>query len=138
MLKKPIFITKTDLDRLQSYFKDYQDRGAMDAVYVQSLNEELSRATVVDAKTIASDVITLRSRAVLKDLATKEELTYSLVYPNESDPSNGKISILSPIGTAMLGYRVGDTFEWKVPSGLSRYKVLRVEYQPEASGDFNL
>jgi len=138
MQKKPIFITRTDLERLNAFFQDYRNRGLVDAGYVKSLQEELDRAQIIDAKSIAGDVITLRSRAVLKDLDTNEETTHTLVYPDESDPSHGKISILSPVGTAMLGYRAGDTFEWKVPSGLARYQVVRVEYQPEASGDFHL
>ncbi len=138
MQKKPIFITQADLDRLRARFQGDRSTDVQDSGYVKSLESELQRAIVVDAKSISNDVITLRSRAVLKDLDSGEELTYTLVYPEESDPSNGKISILSPVGTAMLGYRAGDLFEWEVPGGVRRLQVLRVEYQPEAAGDFHL
>ena len=74
----------------------------------------------------------------LKDLDSSKELIYSLVFPKEADVDKGKISVLAPVGTAMIGYRVGDIIEWEVPSGLRRLKVEEVLYQPEASGDYHL
>jgi regulator of nucleoside diphosphate kinase len=65
-------------------------------------------------------------------------MIYSLVFPNEADADEGRISILAPVGTAMIGYRVGDVIEWQVPSGLRRLKVEEIIYQPEASGDYLL
>jgi regulator of nucleoside diphosphate kinase len=61
-----------------------------------------------------------------------------LVFPENADLKQGKVSILAPIGTAMLGYEVGDIFEWDVPAGKRRLKVKRIIYQPEASGDYHL
>ena len=138
MQKRSIHITRTDLERLRAHFSDCKDSGVLDAAYVKDLEGEIRRAVVVDAKAVPHDVITLRSRVVLKDLDDGEEATYTLVYPEESDPASGRISILSPVGTAMLGCRVGDTFEWKVPRGNLRMQVLRIEYQPEAAGDYHL
>jgi len=60
------------------------------------------------------------------------------VFPSDADIAQSKISVLAPIGTAMLGYRVGDTFEWKVPDGIRRLEIKGVLYQPEAAGDYNL
>ena len=62
----------------------------------------------------------------------------TLMFPNEADITQSKISVLAPIGTAMLGYRVGDTFMWKVPDGIRRLEIKGVLYQPEASGDYHL
>ncbi|KAB2835548.1 MAG: transcription elongation factor GreAB, partial [Candidatus Brocadia sp.] len=75
---------------------------------------------------------------VLQDLETGEEETYTLVFPENADIARGKISILAPIGTAMLGYEAGDAFEWKVPAGKRRLKVKQILYQPEAAGDYHL
>ena len=86
--------------------------------------------------TIPDDVITMRSKVRLKDLVTGQANTYSLVFPTEADFDEGKISILAPIGTAILGYKSGDTIEWSVPSGLRRLKVDEILYQPEAAGDY--
>jgi len=80
----------------------------------------------------------MRSTVRLKDLVSGEENTYSLVFPTEADFSQGKISVLAPIGTAILGYKSGDTIEWTVPSGLRRLKVDKIIYQPEAAGHFDL
>ena len=80
----------------------------------------------------------MRSKVRLKDLVSGETNVYSLVFPTEADFSEGKISVLAPIGTAILGYKRGDTIEWPVPSGLRRLKVDQVLYQPEAAGNFSL
>ncbi len=138
MERKPIHITNVDMQRLRSLMRDLNASGSPDAPYIRALDEELNRAIVEEPQQIAADIITLHSCAILKDLDTGEEEQYTLVYPNESDPSNHKVSILAPIGTALLGYRAGDTFEWKVPKGIRRLKVLKVAYQPEAHGDFHL
>ena len=84
------------------------------------------------------DVVTMNSRVQLVDLDTGEAMTYTLVFPDDADLRQGKISVLAPIGTAMLGYRVGDTFEWRVPAGLRRLKIEAILYQPEAAGDYHL
>ncbi len=80
----------------------------------------------------------MNSKVHLLDLETKEEMTYTLVFPDAADIIAGKISVLAPIGTAMLGYRAGDTFSWEVPAGVRRIEVLAILYQPEASGDYHL
>jgi regulator of nucleoside diphosphate kinase len=74
----------------------------------------------------------------LRDLDSGEQMQVSLVYPSAADAAAKKISILAPIGTAILGYRTGDTVEWEVPAGVRRLKIEDVLYQPEASGDFSL
>jgi regulator of nucleoside diphosphate kinase len=75
----------------------------------------------------------MHSTASLIDLDTGEELVYTLVFPAEADIRQGKISVLAPVGTAMLGYGVGAVFEWPVPDGLRRLQVKDVLYQPEAA-----
>ena len=84
-----------------------------------------------------ADVITMNSRADLVDLDTGETVTFTLVFPQDANVEEEKISVLAPIGAGMLGYRVGDEFEWNVPQGVRRMKVAKVHYQPEAAGDFD-
>jgi regulator of nucleoside diphosphate kinase len=67
-----------------------------------------------------------------------EEQVYTLVFPRDADTATGKISVLAPIGTAILGYRVGDMIEWQVPAGKRKLKIEEVIYQPEAAGDYHL
>jgi regulator of nucleoside diphosphate kinase len=65
-------------------------------------------------------------------------MTWTLVFPEDADIDQNRISVLAPIGTAMLGYSVGDTIEWPVPEGLRRIQVKEILYQPEAAGDYHL
>jgi regulator of nucleoside diphosphate kinase len=80
----------------------------------------------------------MNSTACLIDLDTGEELVYTLVFPKDADIQQNKISVLAPIGTAMLGYSIGEIFEWRVPDGVRRLKVKELLYQPEASGHYQL
>jgi regulator of nucleoside diphosphate kinase len=136
MDQSSIYITKNDADKLkaliqEAYYSEY--RGSP---YLKMLAGELERANVVDSHEIPPEVITLNSTAVLHDLETGEEMVYTLVFPELADVSQGKISILAPIGTAMLGFRVGDVFEWDTPGGKRSIRVERVVFQPEAAGDY--
>lgn len=133
-----IYITEPDYQLLSGLIDRTRERSNSDREYLNKLEAELDRAEIVDPKDIPADVITMRSRVRLKDLVSGETNTYSLVFPTEADFAEGKISVLAPIGTAILGYKRGDTIEWPVPSGLRRLKVEEILYQPESAGDHEL
>lgn len=134
-----IYITSVDHERLGNLIEVSRERdGEMNREYLDELESELDRAEIVDQKDIPADVITMRSRVQLKDMITGDTTIYSLVFPTEANLSEGKISILAPVGTAMLGYRLGDVIEGQVPSGLRRLKVEEVVYQPESAQDYHL
>jgi len=138
MSERIIRITELDRKRLLHLIQDAQASEYRGSVYLEKLRGELERAEIVASQDIPGDVITMNSTVMLTDLDTAEEETYTLVYPENADASQGKVSILAPVGTAMLGYQVGDVFEWEVPAGKRRLKVEKILYQPEASGDFDL
>ena len=134
-----IYINEVDLARLRKLIDLARETGNdANRMYLDRLEGELERAEVVNPIDIPKDVVTMRSTVRLKDLDNGKEMVYSLVFPNEADVDEGKISVLAPVGTAMIGYRVGDLIEWEVPSGLRRLKVKEIIYQPEASGDYHL
>ena len=134
-----IYINEVDLARLRKLIDLARETGNdANRVYLNRLEGELDRAEVVNPIDIPKDVVTMRSTVRLKDLDNGKEMVYSLVFPNEADVDEGKISVLAPVGTAMIGYGVGDLIEWEVPSGLRRLKVEEIIYQPEASGDYHL
>jgi regulator of nucleoside diphosphate kinase len=136
--KGKIYITEFDLKRLRgliNYAKESWDKRAVQNL--DDLDEELERAEVVKPEEIPADVITMNSTFRLKDLEVGEEVAYTLVFPGTTEASNNKISVLAPIGIAVLGYRVGDIVEWQVPAGLKRFKVEAVLYQPEAALDYH-
>ena len=83
------------------------------------------------------DIVTMNSRIRLTDLDSAEELVYTLVYPAEADYAAGKISVLAPVGTALLGERVGNEIVWDVPGGTRRLRIEELLYQPESSGDLD-
>ena len=138
MIHRTIYITDLDLRRLTSLIENALDSDSKDREYLDKLQEELDRGKVVPASEIPKEVITMNSRARLVDLDTGETEELTLVFPENADISQARISVLAPIGTAMLGYKVGDVFEWEVPAGKRRLKVESIIYQPEAAGDYHL
>jgi regulator of nucleoside diphosphate kinase len=137
-LSRNIYITEVDKKRLQKLIDEAKEFEAGHKEYLLNLEHELNRAQVVSSEKIPNDVITMNSKVVLKDLDSGEEMIYSLVYPTDADLSADKISILAPVGTAILGYRLGDIIHWPVPGGIVRLEVVNLLYQPEAAGDFDL
>ena len=133
-----IYITELDYNRLSGLIDRTRERDGSDREYLNKLETELDRAEVVAPKDIPANVVTMRSQVRLRDLMSGESNTYSLVFPTEADFAKGKISVLAPIGTAILGYRQGDTIEWPVPSGLRKLKIEEILYQPESAGDHDL
>jgi regulator of nucleoside diphosphate kinase len=105
---------------------------------VDELQVELDRAQVVPQRDVPKDVVTMNSTVALRDLDTNELEIYTLVYPDRADIANDKLSVLAPIGTAILGYRVGDEVKWRVPAGWRRLKVEQVIFQPERAGALHL
>ena len=134
-----IYITEVDRQRLEKLVEIAGERDRLAShENLRRLEHELERAETVAPKVVPADVITMRSKVRLRDLNTGEEMVYVLVFPTEANFDEGKISVLAPIGTALLGYRVGELIEWQVPSGLRRLKVEELLYQPEAAGEYNL
>jgi regulator of nucleoside diphosphate kinase len=138
MTERKIHITEFDNKRLRDLLTEARYSEYRGSEYLDDLEQELDRAMIVDPKKVPPDLVTMNSQVRLEDLDTGEEMVYTLVFPEDADHTHNKISILAPIGTAMLGYRVGDIFEWKVPEGLSKMKIKEILYQPESSGDYHL
>jgi len=97
------------------------------------LEEELDRARVVSPSQVPEDAVTMNSKVRVKGLDTGNDATYTLVFPRDADIALGKISGSCSIGTAILGYRVGDVIDWRVPGGRRRLRVEEMLYQPEAA-----
>lgn len=133
-MKRTIYITKADMTRLRNLIEAY--KGPRDDL--SRLRTELDNARVVAPDEIPGDVITMNSKARLLDLDDREEMTFTLVFPENASIEHDRISVVAPIGTAMLGQREGDEFEWEVPAGRVRLKVVKVLYQPEAAKQYQL
>lgn len=138
MQNRTIYITKFDLERLEDLLAasrefNYRDRGDL-----EDLEAELLEGTLVDSKAVPPNVVTMNSRVKLIDLYENKPMIFTLTFPRDADIEAGKLSVFSPVGTAILGHSEGDVIEWRVPAGHRRFKIEKVLYQPEAAGDFHL
>jgi regulator of nucleoside diphosphate kinase len=136
--KKTLYITDCDMNRLKDLVNILECSNTTDRQHVVRLTEELDRAEVIPAEAAPASLITMNSRVWIRDLDTGEEKVLTLVYPQFADIEDNKISVLAPIGTALLGYQVGDTVEEEVPAGKRSLKVKRILYQPESAGESEL
>ena len=134
MSVRTILVTRSDMQKLMKLLDLRGTSRARDRQHLEMLAHELERAEVVPSEDIPSDVVTMHSHVLVRDLDSGRETGYTLVFPVDADINEGRISVLAPIGTALLGYREGDELEWQVPGGARRLKIVRVPYQPEASG----
>jgi regulator of nucleoside diphosphate kinase len=134
---KTAVITEADFDKLSGLVRSRQGRASYGPL-VTALEQELGRREVVAPMQVAKGVITMNSRVRVCDLESNERETYTLVYPQEANIDEGFLSVLAPLGTALLGAKVGDEVEVSAPAGLRRIKVERILYQPEAAGDYHL
>ncbi len=138
MEPRDIYITDYDLTRLKELLQVGISFAERDRQSLETLQGELDRAHIVEPTAVPHDVVTMNSRVRLTDVETNEEQVYTVVFPSQANLEQRKISVLAPIGTAILGYRVGDTVEWKVPSGIRRLHIKEILFQPEAEGQYRL
>lgn len=138
MGRREIFITKFDHMRLEELINVAKEFGNCERADLAALSGELNNAKSVESRDVPADVVTMNSKVLLKDVDTSETMEYTLTFPREADISKGAISVLAPIGTAILGYSTGSIIEWKVPSKVRRISIEKILYQPEAAGDFHL
>ncbi len=138
MSERTIFITSFDRDRLMDLIEGIRNYNKKSSATLDMLEHELIRGTIVDPEEIPPDVVTMNSKVSIVDMDSGKKKTYSLVFPLKAKIDENRLSILAPLGTALLGYRVGDVIQWDVPSGRKTIKITKILYQPEASGNYAL
>ncbi len=129
-----IYVTKLDYQRLMHLVR--REHASATNRLVATLEQELSRAQLVDSYNILPDVITMNSRLKLRAMNNDEELHFTLVYPHDADEGRHRVSILNRIGMAVLGCRLGDKVRLPQIEGVSTYWVEAILHQPEAAGDW--
>ena len=128
-MKDRICMTKPDFEQLHQLVEGRHAGYSYDRPYLDALERELDREEIVVSYTVAPDVVTMNSEVRLKDLDTGKVSVHRLVFPSQARSENS-ISVLTPNGTALLGYRIGDVVQWQVPKGIRRVQVLEVFDQP--------
>jgi len=126
--QETLIVTKTDFEKLSSLIRTATSDVA------ELLDEELSRASVVSDNELPEDVVSMNSTVRFQDLDTGGETVVTLVYPHEAKIEENKISIFAPVGSALIGLRVGQVIQWPIPNGKEkRLRVISVLYQPESA-----
>ncbi|MBO1928077.1 nucleoside diphosphate kinase regulator [Thiomicrorhabdus sp. 6S2-11] len=131
-----ITVSSVDLDRLYSLLDSLPKNSIAG---LDDLEEELSRAKIVKPKDMPPNVVTMNSTVQFVIESTNKEFELTLVYPQNMNADGKTISILAPVGSALLGLSIGDSIEWPKPGGGTlNVKITAVTYQPERSGDYQL
>lgn len=131
-----IIITELDFVRLNNLILFAQNNKTIESRNLNFLRQEIGRAKKVDASKMGADYVTMNSEIEILDLDTGKTMAVKLVYPQEADFRSGRISILSPLGSALLGYKESSTVAFEVPKGTKRIKITKIIYQPEANGEY--
>ena len=132
-------LTELDAVRLERALMELLKRADGEPQGAAELESVLDAAAIVPSASIDSDVVTMNSTVVLESRPSGERTTLTLVYPKDVDPSQSRVSVMSPVGRALLGARVGDVLRVLVPGhGQRELSVVDLTYQPEANGRFDL
>ena len=136
MKKKPeIILSSLDADRLYALLESIKKNSLPG---IEELEQELNRAEIVEPKKMPQDIVTMNSIVRFFVESTKQEFELTLVYPKDMDSIGKNISILAPVGSAMLGLAIGDEIEWPKPGGGTlKVRITEILYQPERSGDYH-
>ena len=138
MSERSIHITDQDMKRLRGLLWGVVDVFGMDRPYLETLRTELDRAEIVPREEIDPDVVTMNSTVRVRERDGGSAMTVTIVFPEDADPQAERISVLAPLGAALLGYRVGSHVSFSVPSGSRTCEIEQVLYQPEAAGHLHL
>lgn len=139
-IDKTIYITEHDFRRLKGLVQSVADKRSNEirTQHLRVLRNGLEQATVVGSQHMMPEVITMNSRFRMKDLESNIEGEYTLVFPGRADISRGRLSILAPVGAALLGAEALETISVLTPAGVKQFRIEAIEYQPEAAGEYFL
>ncbi|MGH8192416.1 MAG: nucleoside diphosphate kinase regulator [Rhodanobacteraceae bacterium] len=133
--RTPIILSRLDVERIERLL----DAPALrDSPVAKKLREEFDRGDIVEPTEMPHDVVSMNSSADCVDESSDKHYTLTLVYPKEANADEGKVSVLAPVGSALLGLHVGQGIDWPGNDGRTlKLKVTAIHYQPEAAGDLH-
>ncbi|HNP08001.1 MAG TPA: GreA/GreB family elongation factor [Cyclobacteriaceae bacterium] len=137
MIEQKRIVTIEDYNRLMDILGPAETKREVPP-HVEQILKLLRGAELVDQQEIGRNVVTMNSKTLLKSLTNGRQAELTLTYPTEANPINSRISVLSNIGVALLGIKVGETVTWQTPVGRGEFCVEEVLYQPEAAKEFQL
>jgi regulator of nucleoside diphosphate kinase len=128
-MNQTIIVSDNDERRLRQLLEVHRPAGPDEIANLKRLTGELDRARIVPHDEMPPDVVMLGSTVELVDLDDGQKQTFTLALPQQADVTEGRISILAPLATGMLGFRAGDEIEWPVPAGTARVRIRRIVEQ---------
>ncbi|NOJ02011.1 nucleoside diphosphate kinase regulator [Vibrio kanaloae] len=133
--KPDITLSSLDVDRIY----DLMESLPRNSPSTEQLEQELERGTILEPDQLPDNIVTMNSTVTFSIDATKKEFSLTLVYPKDVDSSGTKISILAPIGSALIGLSTGHSIQWTKPDGSQvDVTILDITYQPERAGEYRL
>ena len=135
--KHDLLISSYDKKRIMDLLRN-RDASSEVREELDDLTWEIQRGAEVRPQEVPPDVVTMNSSVRVSDLGTSKSEVITIVFPSDANYEEGKVSILTPLGTALLGYRVGDVVYWHVPRGIRQLRIDEILYQPEAAGHYHL
>lgn len=136
-MEKTMYMTVNDVQRITGLI-EFASLRSKDPEIADRLMKELKYAKTFAQDQISKNIVTMNSRARLREITSGRMVEITVTYPQDADPMSQRVSVFSPIGVALLGCREGDITSWRVPGGIGRFKVEEVLYQPEAEGHYYL
>lgn len=131
-------LSKLDYHRIYNSINKALDSKSINEKEAQSLAGELEKAKIVEPQEMPNNVVTMNSKVKITFVRLDKQIEIKIVYPEDADINQNLISIFSPIAAALIGYKIGDTIDWIVPSGPTSIRIDEITYQPEAAGQFDL
>jgi regulator of nucleoside diphosphate kinase len=126
--KEQLILAKNDYEVIMTNLKTHKGKATFNRQDAEELEAELKKARLVNKEELPCDVVRLNSRVTIKDEMENSILELTVVTPEKADIKEHKISIMSPMGTALIGYRKGNTISWRVPAGKKTFTILEVVY----------
>lgn len=135
---KRLIMNRVDHARILKCINDASDMNTISAEEAENLLNELNSAKIVEPRDVPVSLVTMNSVVKIRFINTNRQIQFRIVYPDQADVKENKISIFSPVATALIGYKVNDEIEWLIPSGMTTIRIEEILYQPEAAGDYTL
>jgi regulator of nucleoside diphosphate kinase len=136
-MERKIFVTINDYQRLVGLI-EFSSIKSRNPEIVDRLLRDLKTAKMLPQENISSKIITMNSRVLLRELLTGREKEITIAYPHDANIKEGRVSVLSDAGAALLGRQEGDVVMWRTPIGVGEFEIAKVTFQPEAAGDYYL
>lgn len=138
IIKQDLYISRVDLSRLDALILRARRSADRDSEYLDNLEARLDVARSMSPADVPHDIVTMNTRVRLWHREQDAHVVYTLVFPENADANENKISVLAPLGAALLGARENDTIVWRTPEGEQRMTVEAILYQPESAGHYHL